>query len=163
MNTNKTELFGDDRTNAWKKKGLVPFLHTISKKEEYKSCINENRYCSADGKVYLFADARVYTLEVDADVITSPLEHLKSQFAFVVASLDIHDGFEIKTVYLCGDSEVEVLEMFFIRSNSLSYCNGHHVTFSGDESDTWREKFNKHFYEDKEGIGRYADMGGNMN
>jgi hypothetical protein len=67
--------------------------------------------------------------------------------------------YETNKVYICGNSEEEI---FFIKSISLSYSNGHHIAFSDDNANLWKSKFDKYFYKDKKGISRYAIMGGNI-
>ena len=120
-------------------------IETIKKDTQYNDVIENN-------------------IHKDFDSVESLIDTLKPRHYIVCYITESGHKTNYKSIVnrhciAIGDTYEECLEAIFIQKNRWSYCNGINIIISSKEH---QANFRKYFYEDKEGIGRYAKAGGDM-
>ena len=91
--------------------------------------------------------------------ILNELVKTKEDFKVVLNATVYQNSKPIRKSFICAETYEECLEILFIQKETWRYCNDIDIKFDNVEDS---KSYNKYFFEDKEGIGRYASMGGNM-
>ncbi len=145
-------------------------LNVITKHPQFDDCIIEHHYSSFEGKLYEFSERGTYLC--DHTILSTLTElgmkaYFRQHFAFSAEvenrSRDTYnerggkDKVWISVIYT--ETKEEVHNVFFVKNKQLSYSSGSSVKLLDT---TIKNEQHQHFYGEKEGIGRYAAMGGNM-
>ena len=97
------------------------------------------------------------------DSLSERKKELQKDFCFVAEATSTYKPWngpkEVTHIMICAHKEEDVLNLFFSKAESATYCNDISVSF---KEKSMNDKYVEFFFESEQGIDNYARAGGNM-